>query len=154
MKPSAPIHRLRARQRGQSTVEFMLMLPVLFSMYFFTIQMSLFFTTINYAQYTSFATARGVNGNFNTFYPDAASVSKLILNGAVWGGEAASLVPGGVGTSVQVTNFEDRVPLPFIQGLLPPMNFTVTSRMGPAEVRYEGVDGRSPDQYDNNSRVR
>lgn len=139
---------------GQSTVEFMLMIPVLFSVLFFVIQMGLYFTTIHYASYAAYSTARAQVGNFNDVYSDAEAVSRLMLTGQVWGADTAESINGGIGASVTMTNFESRVPFPFISALVPPMNFDVAVNLGPREVDYEGLEGRPSDQYDNNSTTR
>jgi len=151
--PNSSRRRL-SRQRGQSTVEFMLMIPVLFSMYFFVIQMGLYITTINYANYAAYASARSEVGGFNNTYTSVDAVSRLIMNGLVWGSDAAASVNGATGARVALTGFERRVPLPFISGLVPSMDFAVSVRLGPKERNYEGVEGRPSDQYDNNTVIR
>lgn len=146
--------RSSRRLRGQSTVEFMLMVPVLFAMYFFVIEMSLYMTTINYANYAAYASARSEAGGFNNTYSSVDSVSRLILNGLVWGTDAAVSINSRTGAQVAMTGFERRVPLPFINGMLPSMDFGVSVRLGPRERNYEGVEGRPSDQYDNNTSSR
>lgn len=139
-------------RRGQSTVEFVLMLPVLLATYFFVVQMGLYFTTIHYASYGAFTSARGLVGGFSAFYQDMTTMSQLVLNGDVWGGQAAAA--GAAGATVTLTNFERRVPLPFISSMVPDMTFTSSVALGPTERDYEYVEGRGSDQYDNNSTAR
>ena len=143
----------RKHARGQSTVEFMLMVPILFAMFFFVIEMGLYFTTIHYGNYAAFVTARSVEGGFNPAFPDAKSVAKLVLNGAVWGN--ATVTPAGPvdapsGVTVGLTGFERLVPFPFINALLPSMDISAQVNLGQTEWLYEGFEGRPPDQYDNN----
>ncbi len=144
----------RRRARGQSTVEFMLMVPVLFAMFFFVIEMGLYFTTIHYGTYAAFATARSLEGGFNPVYGDTTAVADLVLTGAVWQGASATSVTSGsadpVGVRVTLTDFAQKVPFPFISGLLPDMTFATQANLGPPELGYEGVEHRPPDQYDNN----
>lgn len=150
--PSARQPSRRRRSRGQSTVEFMLMLPVLLASYFFVVQMGLYFTTIHYANYGAFTSARGLVGGYSSMYQDMTSMSKLVLSGDVWGGQAAAAAAAGA--SVTLTNFERRVPLPFISSMVPDMNFTASVSLGGSEQDYEYVEGRSNDQYDNNNASR
>ncbi len=148
----------RHREQGQSTVEFMLMVPVLFAIFFFIIEMGLYFTTVHYGTYAAFATARSQEGNFNPAFPSTTAVSNLILTGDVWKGTSAApvSVPSGsgdmpIGAQVTLTNFKQKVPFPFIRALLPSMTFSTQANLGPPEVWYEGVENRPPDQYDNNN---
>ena len=141
------------RQRGQSTVEFMLMVPVLFAILFFVVEMGLYFTTIHYGTYAAFATARSQQVGFSPMHGDVSAVSDLILTGAVWeSGAAQSVMVGGeaAGVRIKLKDFEKKIPFPFIRNLLPSMTFATQVNLGPDERDYEGVEARPPDQYDNN----
>jgi len=145
----------RRRQRGQSTVEFMLMVPVLFAIYFFVIELGLYFTTIHYANYAAFTLARAQEGGFSDQWPSVSALDDVILTGLVWTSNAAKPVGPSkykaTGVSVSVSNFEQRVPFPFINGLLPNMQFDTRVYLGPTEVMYESkADPRSSGLYDNN----
>lgn len=143
------------RQRGQSTVEFMLMVPVLFAILFFVIEMGLYFTSVHYGTYAAFAIARSQEVGFAPTYNSVPKVANLILTGALWDSGSAVAVSDArtglvSGVAVQLNDFESKVPFPFIKPLLPAMNFDTRVYLGPDERGYEGVEGRAADQYDNN----
>lgn len=150
--------RLRlVRQKGQSTVEFMLMIPVIFAIYFFVIEMGLYFTTVHYATYAAHAMARAQQGGYSDAYPSVNDLSKIILTGAVWTpGAAKANGPSKyelTGVAVSMNDFEVRVPFPFIRGMLPSLAWTVNVVQGPTELYYEGKNSSglgNPGMYDNN----
>lgn len=154
--PASATHpRRRQSRRGQSTVEFMLMVPVLFAIYFFVIELGLYFTTIHYATYAAFTLARAQEGGFSNQWPSLSALDDVILTGLVWTSNAAKPVGASkysaAGVSVSVSNFEQRVPFPFIVGLLPNMQFDAKVFLGPTEALYEGkADTRNGSLYDNN----
>ncbi len=155
MKLTSARYVRHVRQRGQSTVEFMLMLPVIFSMLFFVIQMGLYFTTVHYGTYAAFATARSQQVGFSDTYSSAKEVSDLILTGAVWGSAVVgveSTMGDESGISVSLTDFERLVPFPFITKLMPNTKFKTSVYLGPRECEYEyrAEETRDPYMYDNN----
>ncbi|MFM7202469.1 MAG: TadE/TadG family type IV pilus assembly protein [Myxococcota bacterium] len=147
--------RVRKRLRGQSTVEFMLMIPVLMSIYFFVLEMGLWFTTIHYGNYAAFSIARAQQVGFSNLYPSVSSLNDIILTGAVWTNSAAKPVGpskyAATGISVALTEFEEKVPMPFLRDLLPNMQFDTKVYLGSLELNYEyKAEGRSSSLYDNN----
>lgn len=147
--------RVRKRLRGQSTVEFMLMIPVLMSIYFFVLKMGLWFTTIHYGNYAAFSIARAQQVGFSNLYPSVSSLNDIILTGAVWTNSAAKPVGpskyAATGISVALTEFEEKVPMPFLRDLLPNMQFDTKVYLGSLELNYEyKAEGRSLSLYDNN----
>jgi hypothetical protein len=133
----------------------MLMVPVLLSVFFFVIEMSLYFTTVHYGTYAAFVTARSQEVGFSQKYPNADAVSELVMTGAIWQGDTAIPVADSKsgklsGVSVQVTDFEEKVPFPFLKPLMPNLDLNTQVFLGPDERKYEGVEGRSSDKYDNN----
>ena len=161
-KPAASIGDLmttqpapRHRQRGQSTVEFMLMVPVLFSILFFVIEMGLYFTTVHYGTYAAYASARAQQVGFGSRYQSLEDVSGVILSGAIWkDAEVSAESAGGssaAGVSIRVTDYQEKVPFPFLKPLMPNLEFKTSVYLGPNECRYEGVEERRSDQYDNNT---
>ncbi len=148
---------LRGRNSGQSTVEFMLMIPILFAMLFFVIEMGLYFSAAHYGTYTAFATARSTEVGYSALYPDEKAVSDLILTGALWQTADTRVTEEmdngqAIGISVKLNNFEQLVPFPFIKELLPDVHFDTKVYLGPNECTYEyAVDPvRDPKFYDNN----
>lgn len=142
-------------QNGQSTVEFMLMVPVIFAIFFFVLEMGLYFTTIHYAQYSAFTMARAQQAGFSEQWPSVSTLDDVLLTGLVWTNNAAKPVGpskySATGVAVSMSDFQDRVPFPFIQGMLPNMQFDVQVHLGPLEVGYEGKAApRDTGLYDNN----
>lgn len=147
--------RARKRLRGQSTVEFMLMIPVLMSIYFFVIEMGLWFTTIHYGTYAAFNIARAQQVGFSNLYPSVSALNDIILTGAVWQNSAAKPVGASkytpTGISVSVSGFEEKVPLPFLRDLLPDMAFDTKVYLGSLELNYEyKAESRDQTLFDNN----
>ena len=68
----------RRAERGQSTTEFLLMLPLMMACFFFIIEMSLYFTTVHYQSYATYAAARA-----HAVGEDPVQVTKMLLTGKV-----------------------------------------------------------------------
>ena len=89
----------------------------------------------------------------NASFPDPESVANLVLTGSVWRNTDVSTTgpsTAPTGVVIQLTGFEQIVPFPFINALLPSMDINTRVDLGPSEWQYEGFEGRPPDQYDNN----
>ena len=128
------------RCSGQSTVEFMLMIPIIFAMFFFVIEMSLYFSAVHYANYGTFVTARcrqvgyggdGAGGGGK----DAAFVAGAVLTGSVFQGNYSVTDSSASGVTVQMQSWISN--FPFIAPLLPNMRFSRTVDLGPDESAYE-----------------
>lgn len=104
-RPRRWLRRLRADQRGQSAVEFMLVMPLLimvllvvFSMFFLTMDLLL-------VRYGAFVGARGVQSGDRLWAEGAEGVGNMAYNVDRWyggGPVAASLACGGDGASLRV----------------------------------------------------
>ncbi len=132
-------HR-RTGDPGQSTVEFMLMVPVIFAIFFFIIEMSLYFSAVHYATYGTFVTARcrevgyggdGAGGGGK----NAAFVAGAVLTGSVFQGNYRVTDTAGAGVTVQMQSWVSN--FPFIAPLLPDMAFSRRINLGPDESAYE-----------------
>lgn len=127
-------------QHGQSTVEFMLMVPVILSIFFFVIEMSLYFSAIHYANYATYTTARARLANYGAqpyqSTPDPNSVMKLVLTGSVYG-DNYDVTQTQKGVTMKLRHWKTN--FPFLSVLLPNMPFTLSVNLGPEEYRYEKV---------------
>jgi len=132
------------QQTGQSTTEFMLMIPVIFAMFFFVIEMGLYFSAVHYANYATFVTARSQMAGFQngSGTQSADEVAELVLTGSVFRGSRASgknytvtqeKSASGIQIALNswVTNF------PYLSALLPNMKFSTSVYLGPNEASYE-----------------
>jgi len=129
----------RSRRRGQATVEFALLLPLLLAILFMFVEFAFYFGSIHYANYAAFVTARGVQVG-----EDAASdVERLVMNGNVT--EEASISTDSSSASAQQPW---QVDMPGIRQLLGEIGFDVTVVLGSEELQYEGQV--NPTYADNN----
>ena len=143
-----------SRKRGQSTVEFLLMLPLIMAMFFFIIEMSIYFTSVHYTHYATFAAARG-----HAVGENPQEIADMLLTGNVYkNNKTVTLMRNnGTTTDARVSDgvrirVNDWVPsFPFLAGIMPSstgLTYATSTYLGPPECTYEEV-GR-PDIYDNN----
>jgi len=134
MRPRSPARR---QAQGQATVEFALMLPLLFAILFMCIEFAFYFGAIHYANYAAFVTARGVQVGEDS----ASDVQNLIMNGNV-------TADAGISTNSYSATVRQpwEVDMPGVEQLLGEIGFSVTSVMGKEEFSYEGqVNARYAD---------
>ncbi len=130
-------HQAPREQTGQSTVEFMLMIPVIFALFFFVIEMGLYFSAVHYTQYATYATARAKMVNYRVFNGQSLTseqVAGLIMTGsALRNNYTVTESEGGIQLKLQSwkTNF------PYLSALMPNMPFATTVNLGPNEGDYE-----------------
>lgn len=159
-----PASQRHQQQRGQSTVEFLLMMPLILATFFFIIEMSLYFTTVHYTSYATYAAARA-----HAVGEDPTEVTRMLLTGSVYnyrgnhsnpgqnytvnlmqGDSNSSNARSASGVSVQLNTWTPQ--LPFLAGIIPSsgggLRFQTRTYLGPPECTYEEV-GR-PQYYDNN----
>ncbi len=134
----------RREEVGQSTVELMLMIPIIFAMLFFVIEMGLYFSAVHYANYGTYVAARcraagygadGAGGGGR----DATYVTKLVLTGSVFKGNYFVSDTSSLGVTVQMQSWVSN--FPFINALLPDMAFATSVNLGPDESVYERTTG-------------
>lgn len=131
----------------------MLMIPVLFAMLFFVIEMGLYFTVVNYANYAAFVGARAVAAGFSERYPSIRSISDVTLTGLIWEPGAMEVIREGgktTGAVVKLDQFAQRISFPFITSLMPNLMLATSVRLGQNELLYECVERRPSTLYDNN----
>ncbi len=128
---------LSRSRRAQSTVEFALMVPLLFAVIFMCIEFAFYFGAIHYANYGAFVTARGVQVGEDS----ASDVKRLVMNGNVTRDASISTT----GSSATVSQPWE-VDLPGVNQLLGDIGFDVTAVLGSEEFSYEGqVNARYAD---------
>ena len=152
--------RARRRERGQSTTEFLLMMPLLMAMFFFIIEMSLYFSSVHYTNYASYAAARG-----HAVGEDPDQITAMLLTGSIYthngGNYTVEYVDNNNSSSnqqtakgVRVTVREWYPSLPFLQGILPSRNgglrYSTSNYLGPPECTYEDLNSGNRKYYDNN----
>lgn len=125
------------RLRGQSTVEFMLMIPIIFAVFFFVIEMSLYFSVIHFTNYAAFTIARSKSvGYRNVDGPQSAAyVGELILTGSALK-DNHELKESRSGITIQLESW--KTTFPYLSGIMPDAKFKTTVNMGPDEREYEG----------------
>ncbi|MFH1465544.1 MAG: TadE family protein [Pseudomonadota bacterium] len=131
--------RPESGERGQATVEFALMIPLLFALLFMCIEFAFYFGAIHYDNYAAFVTARGVQVGEDS----ASAVESMLLNGNV--SKNASISTDDSSATVQQLW---RVDTPGLHQVLGDIDFSVTAVLGPEEFRYEGQV--NPQFADNN----
>ncbi len=124
---------------GQSTVEFAIMIPLLFAILFMCIEFAFYFGAIHYDNYAAFSTARGVQVGEDS----ASDVQSQLLNGNATGGASISASSSSATVSQPWT-----VDMPGIKQLLGDIDFNVTAVLGSEEFQYEGQV--NPTYADNN----
>ena len=120
---------MKHRRRGQSTVEFALLIPLLFALLFMCIEFAFYFGAIHYDNYAAFVTARGVQVGEDS----ADDVKDWVLNGNVTGDAEIS-----TDDSSATVQQDWEVDLPGIKQLLGDIGFEVTAVLGSEEFAYEG----------------
>jgi hypothetical protein len=116
-------------ERGQATVEFALMMPLLFALLFMCIEFALYFGAIHYDNYAAFVTARGVQVGEDS----AQQVESWLLNGNV--SQDANI---STDDSSATVSQRWRVDTPGLHQVLQEMDFSVTAVLGSEEYGYEG----------------
>jgi hypothetical protein len=134
LRPSPPATR---RRGGQATVEFALMLPLLFALLFMIIEFAFYFGAIHYANYAAYVTARGVQVGEDS----ASDVKRLLMNGNVT--RDASISTNSSSATVSQPWEAD---MPGVEQMLGEIGFSVTAVLGSEEYAYEGqVNARFAD---------
>lgn len=128
---------------GQSTVEFMLMIPLIFAMLFFVIEMGLYFSAVHYANYATYVTARcrqvgygasGLEANQQSS-ENEVSIAAKVLTGSVFFDNYVVTDSSQKGVTVQMLSWKTN--FPFLRSLLPDMPFSTSVNLGTNEMVYE-----------------
>jgi hypothetical protein len=124
----------------------MLMVPVILAIFFFVIQMSLYFSAVHYANYATFVTARSLMANYGTTdykspLRNAEDIAELVLTGHVYTGniDVVEQLKNNKAVGVQIQIKAWRTRFPFLSVLLPNMPFATTVNLGRREADYELV---------------
>lgn len=121
-----PWHTKR-RRRGQGTVEFALMLPIVFVLLFSVIEYAYYFGAIHYTNYSTYSAARAKLGN-----DDIGSVEDALLTGNVTSGVTLNEQSNGVRAQMPWT-----AQTPGFKQIMGNMGVEMEVTLGPAECQYE-----------------
>lgn len=130
-------------RRGQSTVEFAIMIPVIFAALFLIVELAFFFGSTHYVNYAAFSAARGQQVG-----ESATDATDLLLDGNV---TSAATVRANTGAGTVKIEMPWQMDLPFTSGF-GDFDYDVTVVAGPEEARYEGTTGNGirADRYGDN----
>jgi hypothetical protein len=129
-------------RRGQSTVEFALMVPVILMLLFTAVELGFFFGDTHYATYAAFAGARAQQVG-----QSAADAADMLLDGGLT--QNARVRASASKGTVQVLH-DWPMDLPFISSF-GDLDYDVTVVAGPNEARYENRSGTLSRQYADNN---
>jgi Flp pilus assembly protein TadG len=127
-------NRKRCR-KGQGTVEFTLLLPIILALLFSVIEYAYYFGAVHYTNYATFSAARAKIAN-----DDIGQVSNALLTGNV---------TSGVSLTEQANSVRAQLPwtaqTPGFKQIMGDMGVNMEVTLGPAECQYElqqipGVD--------------
>jgi TadE-like protein len=127
------------RRAGQSTVEFAMMIPVIFAALFLVVELAFFFGSTHYVNYAAFAGARAQQVG-----ESASEAAGMLLDGNVT--RDASIRPGSASVTIEQPWQMD---LPFTSGF-GSFDYEVTVVAGPREALYEGRSGTRSTRYGDN----
>lgn len=127
------------RRVGQSSVELVLTVPLLFALLFLIVELAFFFGGTHYANYAAFSGARAQQVGER-----AEDATDLLLDGNATRDATVSSDDSSV-TVDQPWPMD----LPFVD-MFGDFDFTVTSVAGPDEEDYEGTSGRLSNMYADN----
>jgi hypothetical protein len=129
------------RRRGQSTVELALMLPLVFAVLFFIVELAFFFGSTHYVNYAAFAAARAQEVG-----ESATDAADLLLDGNVTRSASVTAHPGAGTVKIALPW---QMSLPGTSGFSD-FDYDVTVVAGPEEARYEGLSGTRSTRYGDN----
>jgi Flp pilus assembly protein TadG len=119
-------------RRGQSTVEFAIMIPVIFAALFLIVELAFLFGSTHYVNYAAFAAARAQQVG-----ESATDAADLLLDGNVTKNATVRANTGAGSVKIEMPWEMD---LPFTSGFAD-FDYDVTVVAGPEEARYEGTTG-------------
>ncbi|MFN7145190.1 MAG: TadE/TadG family type IV pilus assembly protein [Myxococcota bacterium] len=128
------------KRRGQSTVEFAIMIPVICAALFLVVELAFFFGSTHYVNYAAFVGARAQQVG-----QSATDAAGLLLDGNVTRSASVRASTGGGTVTVEQPWAMD---LPFTSGFAS-FDYDVTVVAGPEEARYEGQTNRGRRYGDN-----
>jgi len=134
-------HPRKNSRSGQATVELALMLPIIMMVFFLLFELSFFFASVSYVQYTAFTAARAQQVG-----QDSVEVSRMLMTG--------TLVRNGIirpsRSGEKVTIFQKwKFDLPFLS-TFGNLDYDLTVVAGPDEEGYEGRSGGNAARYADN----
>ena len=127
-------------RRGQSSVELMLMIPVIFGLLFAVVELAFWLGGTHFTTYAAFAGARAQQVG-----RDPAAATEMLLDGRATSSQSTS----GDGQSVTV-NMPWAFDLPFVSAI-GSVDYEVSATAGPDEFQYEGRSGKRASRYGDNN---
>lgn len=118
-------------RRGQGTVEFALMVPLLLAVLFLIIEFGIYFGAVHWDNYVAFSMARA-----RQVGADASQVADMLLTGNVTKEAIATSTSNG---ATVYQPWDENYHLPGAKDLLGDMGFQVSVILGPPESGYEGA---------------
>lgn len=128
------------KRRGQSTVEFAIMIPVICAALFLVVELAFFFGSTHYVNYAAFVGARAQQVG-----QSATDAAGLLLDGNVTRSASVRASTGGGSVTIEQPWSMD---LPFTSGFAS-FDYDVTVVAGPEEARYENTTNRGRRYGDN-----
>jgi Flp pilus assembly protein TadG len=130
------------RRRGQATVEFALMVPVIFMVLFAAVELGFLFADTHYTTYAAFAGARAQQVG-----QSASEATDMLLDGGLT--RNARVQASSSNGSVQIKHVWP-LDLPMLAGF-GNIDYDVTVVAGPNEAKYENRSGNLSRQYADNN---
>jgi len=115
------------RRKGQGTVEFALLLPIIFVLLFSVIEYAYYFGSVHYTNYAAFSAARAKLAN-----EEIGPVGDALLTGNVTSGVTLSEQSNGVRAQMPWT-----AQTPGFKQIMGDMSVNMEVTLGPAECQYE-----------------
>ena len=128
-------------RRGQSTVEFAIMIPVIFAGLFLIVELAFFFGSTHYVNYAAFTAARAQQVG-----ESATDAADLLLDGGITRDATVSANTGSGSVKIELPWQMD---LPFTSEF-GDFDYDVTVVAGPEEAQYEGRTGNRSTRYGDN----
>ena len=134
----------KRRSRGQGTVEFLLLLPIILMLLFSVIEYAYYFGGVHYTNYAAFSAARANIANEGT-----SGVEDELLTGNVTSGVQLELNSNRTGIRATMPWTAQT---PGFKQIMGDMGVTMEVVLGPAECEYEGqpIGEDTPDLYSDN----
>jgi hypothetical protein len=128
-------------RRGQSTVEFAIMIPVIFAGLFLIVELAFFFGSTHYVNYTAFSAARAQQVG-----ESATDAADILLDGGLTRDASVRANTGAGSVKIDMPWAMD---LPFLS-TFGDLDYDVTVVAGPEEAKYEGRTGNRSQRYGDN----
>lgn len=146
---------LRRTRTGQSTVEFALMIPIIFAVLFAVIEYAYFFGAVHYVNYATFAAARAqqTSSGDGSVADNVTGVADVLLHGNV---TKDATLTGDASTGKVSATLPWTPDTPGFKEIMGDMTVTMSMTLGAPECNYEdNAESNSAmvGQYQDNRRI-